>query len=385
MKRIIAALATAIALSGCSIFQQVSSVLPGKDSNPPKALKAFQPTAQVRTLWQVSTGDGTGKHYVRIYPHVDNGAVFTAGGSSAAAFDKASGKRLWQTTVDEEVTGGVSGGEGSVFLGTTNGSAIALDRQTGKVRWIERLSSEVLSVSPASNGIVVFRTGDNRLHGLSSQSGEILWQQSRTKPALSLRGAAAPVVVSNVVIAGFDNGVVTAFDMQSGAGLWESTLSVPRGRSELDRITDVDGKMKPVGEALFAASYNGQIAGINMRNGDIAWSSPYSSSTGVDANPQGLYTTSETGDLWKLDPQTGQPFWKMDDLQRRQPTAPTLSGNYVVLGDFEGYLHWINTANGQFAARAQGDKKGYAVSPVSDGNIVYTLGKTGILSAFSIQ
>lgn len=385
MKRIIAALATALALSGCSMFQQVTSVLPTKDSDPPRELTQFKPSASVRTLWQVSTGNGAGKYYVRIHPYVDEAAVFVAGGSTASAWDKNSGKRLWQVSVDEAVTGGVNGGEGSIFLGTSNGSAIALDRQNGGIRWIERLSSEVLAVSPASNGVVVFRTSDGRLHGLSSQSGEILWQQSRSTPTLSLRGASTPIVVANMVIAGFDSGVVTAFDMRSGAGLWEVTLSVPRGRSELDRMTDVDGRLKAVGEALFAASYNGQIAGINMRGGSVAWSAPYSSYTGVDADPQGLYTTSDAGDLWKLEPQNGQPVWKMDDLQRRQPTAPTLLGNHVVIGDFEGYLHWVNTANGQFAARTRGDKNGYTVAPVRDGKRIYTLGKGGVLSAFTIQ
>lgn len=386
MKRIIATFISVLTLAGCSTFQQVtSSVLPAEESNPPKELKAFQATAKVRTLWQVDTGSGAGKHYVRIHPYVEGDAVFVAGGTQASAWNKSTGQRLWQVSVDEEVTGGVNGGDGSVFVGTSNGSAVALDSKSGKIRWIEHLSSEVLAVSPASKGVVVFRTSDGRLHGLSTRSGEILWQKTRTNPILSLRGASTPIVVANMVIAGFDNGVITAFDIQSGTALWEITLSVPRGRSELDRMTDVDGKLKALGEALFAASYNGQIAGINMRDGEAAWAAPYSSYTGVDADPNGLYTTNVTGDLWKLEPQNGQPLWKMDDLQYRQPTAPTLFGKYVVVGDFEGYLHWINTSNGQLANRVQGDKQGYTVAPVLADNILYSLGKSGILSAFSLQ
>jgi len=150
-------------------------------------------------------------------------------------------------------------------------------------------------------------------------------------------------------------------------------------------MTDVDGEMKALGEALFAASYNGRIAGINMRDGSVAWAAPYSSYTGVDADPNGLYTSNDAGDLWKLEPLSGNPVWKMDDLQRRQPTAPALLGQYLVIGDYQGYLHWINTSNGQVAARSQGDKTGYTVAPVKDGNVVYTLGKSGLLAAFSVQ
>lgn len=386
MKRITAALLMALAVSGCSsISQMTSAVIPAKDSNPPKALKEFKPTASVRSLWQVSTGSGTGKDYVRIHPYVDEGAVFVAGGRSASAWSKSNGGRIWQTAIDGDVTAGVNGGEGGVFVGTAAGKAIALDRQTGQPRWQTAVGSEVLAVSPARHGVVVFRTSNGGLHGLAVENGQILWQEGRKSPTLSLRGASTPVVVGNMVIAGFDSGVVTAFDMHSGEGLWEVTLSVPRGSSDLDRMTDVDGEMKALGEALFAASYNGRIAGINMRNGNIAWAAPYSSYTGVDADPNGLYTSSDAGDLWKLDPQTGNPVWKMDDLQRRLPTAPALLGNYLVVGDKEGYLHWINASNGQLAARLRGDSAGYTVAPQQDGNSVYTLGRSGLLSAFSIQ
>lgn len=381
MKPIFAAVCIALSLAGCSTVQQV---LPAKDTNPPKALKEFTPTANVRTLWQASTGSTSGKDYVRINPHVDETAVFTASGRSASAWNK-SGGRIWLSPVDEDITGGVSGDADSIYFGTGSGSAVALDRQSGKLRWSVRLSSEVLAVSPSSQGVVAFRTSDGALHGISAQTGEIVWQQMRKSPVLSLRGAGVPVLAGNMVIAGFDNGVVTAFDMQSGKPLWEATLSEPQGRSDLDKITDVDGKLKVLGEALFVASYNGKLAGINMRKGSAVWSAPYSSFTGVDADPNGLYTTSAEGDLWKLSPQSGQPMWKMDDLQRRLPTAPTLAGGYVVVGDKDGFIHWVNSDNGHFVARVRGDTAGYTSPPVADGNVVYTLGRSGLLSAFSAQ
>jgi outer membrane protein assembly factor BamB len=147
----------------------------------------------------------------------------------------------------------------------------------------------------------------------------------------------------------------------------------------------VDGKMKAVGEALFATGYNGLIMGINMRDGKPAWSAPYSSYSGLDADANGVYTTSISGLFWKLDPQTGKPVWKMDDLERRQLTAPTIVGNYVIVGDYKGVLHWINTGTGLLAARVQGDPAGYTVAPILDGNVIYTLGRSGVLSAIALQ
>ena len=382
MKPIFAAVLAALLISGCSTFQQV---LPAKDMNPPKALKEFKPTVGVKTLWQVSTGSSAGKDYVRINPYIDENTVIVAGGRSVSAWNKNNGAKLWQVGLDEELSGGVSGTGSLILVGSNNGGAFALDRQSGKVVWKQRLTSEVVAISPPANGIAAFRTSDGRLSGLNLQSGEVLWQQVRQGSPLSLRGASTPVTVGGMVIAGFDSGVVTAFDMQSGRALWEATLSVPRGQGDLDSVTDVDGKMKAVGEALFAASYNGLIMGINMRDGKPAWSAPYSSYSGLDADANGVYTTSVSGLFWKLDPQTGKPVWKMDDLERRQLTAPTIVGNYVVVGDYKGVLHWINTSTGLLAARVQGDPAGYTVAPVLDGNVIYTLGRSGVLSAIALQ
>lgn len=378
---LITGLFLAASLTACSSF---SSLMPAKDSNPPKELTALQATANAQTLWKVSTGNSD-KAYVRLYPYVDEALVIVAGGGSASAWDKRTGASIWKTPISEEITGGVNGGEGLIFLGSSEGSAIALDRQTGKVRWIEHLNSEVLSVSAASKGRVIFRTGDGQLSGLSTQTGEIVWQQIRETPALSLRGAGIPLIVSGAVVAGFDNGTVTAFDVETGTGLWEAILSVPRGSSDVDKIIDVDGRIKPVGSALFAASYNGQIAGIRLQDGALGWSQPYSSYAGVDADASGLYSTDVEGNLWKINPQTGAPIWKMDDLQRRTPTAPTILGSYLVVGDYAGYVHWINSSNGQTVARLQGDTAGYTVPPVSDGQVIYTFGKSGVLAAHALK
>ncbi len=370
-------------LSGCSSLSGM--MLPAKDPNPPKELKTIQATANARTLWQVDTGSSSGKDYVRLHPYVDDTAVIVAGGGSASAWNKDNGGLLWKTPISEEITGGVNGGDDLVFLGTSAGSAVALDRNSGKIRWIERLNSEVLSVSRAEKGRVVFRTTDGTLSGLSTQTGEIVWQQIRPTPPLSLRGAGVPLIVSGLVMAGFDNGTITAFDLSAGTGVWEAILSVPRGRNDLDKITDIDGRLQDVGSALFAASYNGQIAGINMADGKIGWSQPFSSYTGVDADSGGLYTANQDGDIWKLNPQTGAPVWKMDDLQGRSPMTPILLGNYLLIGDFEGYLHWVNNTNGQIVARTRSDSAGYTVPPVKNGNVIYTFGKSGVLAAHTIQ
>jgi len=372
-------LSLSLLLGGCGIFGKKDKTLAAKP------LTTFTATANAKLIWQSNTGHYAKKNYVKIHPIVAENSVYIAGGSSASAWDKQTGQRRWKTPVADTVTAGVNVGEGMMFVGTTGGNAIALDQVTGKPRWVQALSSEILAVSPARNGMVVFRSNDGKVHGLSTRTGEVMWQQSRKTPILSLRGSSTPIVTGNKVIIGFDNGKLTAFDLQAGHTIWEAILGVPRGRTELDRIVDIDGKLTLVGTTLYAATYNGQIAAIDVNTGGVKWSHGYSTDTGVEADASALYTVNAKGDVFKLSAQTGAPIWKMDDLTRRLPTAPTIIGSHIVVGDQQGYLHFIHRSTGKFASRIQGDKRGYSVAAIVDANTLYTLGKGGILSAIQLQ
>lgn len=366
--------------SGCS--QQLSGSQ--SISQPLKALKTITPTIKVTTNWQVATGSITGEN--KVHPFLDDQWVYVAGGTFASAWQKSNGKMLWRTPIEETISAGVNGTYATtstkqVFLGTTTGNAISLDAKTGKILWIERLSSEVLAVSSSIKNRVVFRTVDGKLHALRSDTGELIWQRSQRTPALSQFGAGVPLIVPPLVIAGFDNGKVAAYNIDNGQGIWETSLALPRASSELEQITDVDGKIKQLGNALFAASLNGSSAGISLENGKKAWARAYSTKTGVNANPQGLFSSDDKGNVWKYNPETGDPIWSMDDLQRRLPSVPAIVGNtHIVVTDKEGNIHWINTANGKFSARSKGDSEGYSVEPEVSGNSIFALGKGGILT-----
>jgi len=351
---------------------------------PLPALKKITPSIKTQPVWQVKTGSRMGEN--KIHPYISDQAIYIAGSTTASAWDKKTGKLLWKTSIGEEISAGINGAyvnTSSIYLGTASGNAISLNAKTGKVQWIERLSSQILAVSPEKENRVAFRTIDGKLYGLTADTGELIWKRSQRTPILTLVGASVPVIVGPLVISGFDNGKVAAYNLQTGIPAWEVTLALPRGRTELERIIDVDGKIKQLGNALFAASLNGSIDGIDLQNGAIAWSKNFSSSTGVTADPQGLYTSDNAGNIWKLNPQTGEPMWRIDDLKRYEPTLPVLVGSsLIVLGDKKGGIHWINTQTGQFVSRNKGDIAGYSVEPEVDGNSVYTIGKSGLLSKF---
>ncbi len=366
-------------LSGCGVFGKKDKTL------QPTPLKNFTATASSRIVWQSKTASASKKDYVKIHPVINKNTIYVAGGKTASAWDKQTGQKRWVSPVADTVTAGVNIGEGMVFVGTSSGNAIALDQVTGKPRWVQALSSEVLAVSPAQNGRVVFRSNDGKISALSTQTGEIMWQQSRKTPILSLRGSSTPILSGNKVIVGFDNGKLTAFDLQAGHAIWEAILGVPRGRTELDRIVDIDGKLALVGSTLYAATYNGQIAAVDVNSGGVRWSHGYSTDTGVAADGSTLYTVSEKGDVFKLNAQNGKPIWKMDDLVRRFATAPSIIGSHIVIADEKGYLHFINRSTGKFANRIKADKHGYSVAPIIEGNRVYALSRSGLLTVIQLQ
>ena len=379
---LVIAVSLGLLLNGCSITSQVFG---SKTSRPIplKPLKVFTTSINTKKAWEVKTGSAMGDN--KIHPFIDAQFVYIAGSQSASAWQKSTGKAQWKVDIGESISAGVNGtsnvNNSQVFIGTNNGNAISLDAKTGKIQWIERLSSEVQSISPSKDGRVAFRTIDGKLHGLSSSTGELIWQQSQTSPALTLHGASVPILVGPLVVAGFDNGKVAAYQLQDGLKAWEIILAEARGTTELDRIIDVDGKLMSLGNALFGASLHGNIRGINLAKGATTWSNSFSTSTGVNVNTQGLYTSDDKGNIWRINPQTGAPAWKMDDLERYEPTLPALAGDsLLVIGDKKGNIHWVNAKTGLFVARNQGDPAGYSIEPEISGGSVYAIGKSGILS-----
>lgn len=390
-------ISSVVLLSACSQIKDSKLLGGGKEKSVVlKPLKEIKTTLKTKKLWEVNIADAMGEN--KLHPYLDNKNIYIAGGTAASALQNASGAVVWKTEIGESITAGVNGTllsnplarkttqpiADQVFIGTVSGNAIALDAKTGTIQWIERLSSEVLSVSPSEDGRVAFRTVDGKLHGLTAKTGELVWQNSQKTPALTQLGAGVPVIVNSMVIAGFDNGRIAAYDLKAGQQLWEVILALPAGNSDLKQIVDVDGTLKVLGNALFANSLNGSIVGINLETGKRAWVKSFSSPTGVDASDFGLFTADDLGNIWAFDPQTGNPAWSLDDLKGRQPSVPMLNGTTLVTTDIEGNIHFIKAENGSFIARHKGDPKGYSIGPTISGKNIYLIGKSGLLSKYRL-
>lgn len=318
---------------------------------PPAPLVEFKTEAKIASLWTADVGSASARH-LTLTPALSGDAVYVADASGkVSAYAMDSGRRLWRTELNAPVSGATGVGDGLVVVATRKGAVIALDQANGRELWRTAVSSEVLAPPAVNRGIVAVQTIDGKLIGLSAADGKRAWLYDRTEPALSVRGTSTPVVSADMVLTGFASGRLTALQLRDGRLLWELPVTQPRGRNEIERLVDVDAPPLVQGDTLYAASYHGKLIAVNMRNGSIAWSRDVSTHTGLAADGAYVFLTDENGQVLAFDQRTGASVWRQEKLRGRELNAPVVTGDYVVVGDFEGYVHWLARDDGRLLAR----------------------------------
>ena len=372
-------LCIAFALSGCGGFFRDDD-----ETLPPAALQDFQPAIEIKTAWDRRAAAGAGGRRLDLSPAAAGGQVFVAGhDGNVSAWDALTGERLWETDADVPISGGPGAGSALVVVGSGDGDVVALAREDGGIAWRTRVSSEVLSAPAVGERIVVVRTTDGKLFGLGTASGERIWVYDRTVPVLTLRGTSSPVIAGDVVIAGFDGGRLVAVSLADGRLVWESRVATPTGRTELERIVDIDADPVVSGGMVYAVTSQGPVAAFDRYTGRLLWQQDMASHTGIGAGRL-LYVTDDESRVWALDRDSGAWRWRQDGLMRRMVTRPVEFGEYVVVADFEGYVHWLSIDDGRFVARTRTGGGGVTASPVANAAAVYVLGASGRLSALTL-
>jgi outer membrane protein assembly factor BamB len=233
--------------------------------------------------------------------------------------------------------------------------------------------------------MVVARTADGRVSGVSAETGEVKWSYQRTVPLLSLRGAGAPVIAGDRVIAGYDNGKLVALSLRDGKVVWEKSVAVPRGRTELDRLVDIDADPVVINDTVYVVTYHGNVAAVELGSGQIIWSREMSSQTGLDAAySEAVYVTDDESNVWAVQDGSGDASWRQTRLLRRKASAPAVAGDYVLVGDFEGYLHWIARNDGRFVARQKISKAAIRSKPLVKNGVAYITAADGTIAAVRV-
>jgi outer membrane protein assembly factor BamB len=371
------------ALGGCASTDESIPEWAGvKGDAEPAKLVAFKETARFEVRWHSNVGyQGTDL----LQAALTKDAIYSAAGNgSLMRLDRTTGKQVWSIQTGIVVSGGVASGDGLVLVGGDKGDVLAYD-EDGKLRWKSLVSSEVLSVSKVADGIVMVRSGDGRIAGLNAADGKRVWVYERSTPALVVRSHAGVAIQRGVAYAGFAGGKLTAINIKDGEVLWEAQVSQPRGNTELERISDITSDPIVDDNQVCGIAFQGRIACFDTAQGSPLWNRDISSDKGMMVLSKYLYLSDTGGSVIALDKITGSTTWKNSELLLRGVTAPYALGNFVVVGDFEGYLHGLNREDGKFAARIKLDGGAVVAAPVEldDGLLVQT--RSGDIYSLSIK
>lgn len=383
-------------LSGCAgldagrdLISGLSDTIFGEDdtSDPPAVLTEYQAELQVEVLWKASVGDGADKQFLKLIPAVQADRIYAADREGTLqARSTLNGDLIWESSSELAYSAGPGLGRDVLVMGCTSGEVVAYDIATGAQKWQTTVPSEVQAVPVIAKGIVIIRTTDGKVIALREADGSQVWLAENSVPALSIRGAGAPIVIDDGVMAGSANGKMQALQLSDGKSLWEATIAMPTGRSEVERLVDLD--VDPVANrgAIYVSSFTGGTVSLSEVDGDVIWrNQDISSHAGISADFRYLYITDVHSEVSQLDQRNGASLWKQKELHNRQLTAPIVYDNYVVVGDFEGYVHWLSTSDGRMLGRTQITSSPIEAKPVIVDGTVYIYAKDGTLAALKAR
>lgn len=372
--RVAAAATALLILLGCDNDKEV---------DPPAELTKITSTRDVHRVWSTGLGGDAERLRLALRPVVVEGRVYAAShDGEVMALSADTGKRAWMIKTKLPLSAGPEVGSGLVVLGSSDGDLIALDSTNGTQRWRRSIASEILAQPLVVNDVVVIRTVDGHVEGLAVADGKTRWAVDEQVPKLTLRGTAPPVLAGDRLITGFDNGKVLAIDPRNGEVMWDTIVNAPHGRTELERLADIDSPARVSGDDVFVVGFQGRIAMLARDSGQIWWARDASSYRGFTMDEQNLYLTNSDSVVIAMRRTDGAVLWEMNTLRRRGLTAPAIDGDALVVGDFEGYLHWLDKATGAIVAREKADGDRITNAAISGDNGVYVQTDSGKLLAY---
>jgi outer membrane protein assembly factor BamB len=353
-----------------------------KAERPVELVEIKSPTVRVQKLWGANVGGGGKKLRLGLGMATVGDRLFASGREGeVAAFDLRTGKQLWRVDTKLTLAGGTGASAELVAVGSADGQVVVLSAENGAQKWRADVQGEVLSAPAIADGAVIVRTVDGKLRALSVENGSELWTTEQQIPRLTLRGTAAPVVARDMTLSGFDNGRVLAVSIADGATVWDSPVSPSHGRTELERLNDIDAAVKVVGDDVYVVGFQGRAAMLALDSGQIWWTRELSSYRGVDVDDDQMYVSASDGALVALKRRTGIEVWRNDTLKRRSLSAPVVVGDHVVVADLEGYVHYFDRATGTIVGRAKTSGDRVTNAPLSVNGIVYVISDKGDISA----
>ena len=394
--RFLAPLLALSLLGGCAqinafkdLAGAITDTIRGSDNaEPPKELQPLEPTVNMTVLWSNQIGKGSLGRILNLMPAVTGTTVYAADHKGLiVAVDRANGDTQWSKETGLEVASGPVVAGDKLLFGTSNAELVAISLADGALLWKTALTSEMMSLPRVSHNIVVARTSDGRIAGFDLGHGGIKWSHERTLPPLSIRSQGSPTIHGDLVLDGFGAGKLTALNVQDGHLVWEVTAVVPRGRSEVERMVELDAEPIVQGDVAYATGFQGGLTAVDITNGSILWHQKTAYSSHATAlSRKSLFITDTSSDIWSMDITNGADQWKQDILHQRRLTVPARVKDYLVVGDFEGYLHLLRADNGSLVGRLDlSSDDPIVATPLVYDDVLYVLTSEGHLAAIRVD
>jgi len=353
---------------------------------PPAELIKIENREFVKLLWSIDSGKGAVKKYIDMQPFIHGDKIYTIDTLGVLTrIDSSSGRADWKFDSGLASSSGLTGNASTLVATSRNGEVVLFDYDDKgpEQRWKQQINSEIRTKAVLQGAQVFIRSVDGKLSVMDASSGKIQWSVSRRVPALSLTGSSFPVVTEELVISGFDSGKLVAFNRQDGSTVWEHTVTSPRGRTEIERLVDLDGQFILRDSILYVSSFQGDLVALTLNSGQVLWSRKFSSFQAMDADDDALYLTDDHSHIWSIDRRTGSSFWKQDEMNARQLTAVKVADDKLIVADLEGYVHWLNKADGRILTRIQAAEPRYITRPQIIDSKVIVMDISGQVRAFT--
>jgi outer membrane protein assembly factor BamB len=352
----------------------------------PVVSSEFSPTNQ----WSSTVGTGVEQFFSKLEPTLAYDNLYVASRmGTVKALEPSTGKVIWENDISDghtaRLSGGIHAAYGQLFIGSENGEVISLDAESGELKWRESVQGEVLSMPTTESNLVFVHTSRGLLIALDEETGEQAWTVSTEVPSLTLRGTSAPVAAAGAVFWGTANGRLAAAVIERGQLIWQQPVGTPKGATEIDRLVDVDATPIILSSTLYTIGINGQLIAIDLRSGNPSWKRNYSTAVDMATDGRVLYLVTDQDHMVAVDARSGTELWTNELLENRLLTAPKIIDGFVVVGDAEGYLHWVDRDSGTFVAQQLEHESGFAVGPlqVDDGYVIQT--RNGALKKLTIK
>lgn len=385
-----------VLLTGCAgldvakdTLTSITDLFADEDSADPPATipEEYQAEVETELIWKEVIGKGVDQKNLKLIPVVQDNKLYVAEHKGLIqARNTVDGELIWENHTEFLFSAGPSLSSDLVIMGSSHGEVVAFDKFNGELKWRSPVPSEVLTVPVVYKNKILVRTTDGKTLALNLNDGSLIWSAEQSVPPLSIRGAAIPLVSNDTVYLGGANGKMVALQLADGKLLWEATIAIPTGRSEVERIVDIDADPLEAKGSLFISSYQNGAAAISEIDGDILWRNDnISTYSGISSDNRYLYLSDAHSEIWQLDQRNGFSLWKQKELHNRGLSAVTVYQSYLVVGDFEGYVHWLSTSDGHIVGRIKIGKSPIQARPLVVDGIVYVYAKDGTLAALRVK